>query len=302
MTFLIIILGLAVDRFLGSLQELRRWDWMPAWARWLAGRFGGSGWWAGPWGLLATLGSVLVLVGLVYQGLAATSVLLGFAFALLVLIYCLGPRSLDDDVEGLLEARARGDDEAAAMHAARIRGTVPHELGAADAEGSEVPGGDTGLNAAVDGVLVQAHERLFGVIFWFALLGPLGAVLYRMVAVMDRRVAAGDELGGIEAVNRRLYAILAWPVARLTALTYGLSGSMMDAMAQLRPRLTHIGGEHERLLTDVGRGALEMDERHDRAGSDEDDHWLREAHGLVRRSLVVWLVILALLTLYGWVV
>ncbi len=302
MTFLIIILSLGIDRFLGSLQELRRWEWMPAWARWLGGRFGGNTWWSGPWGLLATLGSVLVLVALVYQGLAATSALLGFAFALLVLIYCLGPRSLDDDIDGLLEARARGDDEAAAMHAACIRGTVPGEPGMSDAETGEVPAGDTGINAAVDGVLVQAHERLFGVIFWFALLGPLGAVLYRMVAVMDRRVVSGEELGGIEAVNRRLHAILAWPVVRLTALTYGLSGNMMDALAELRPRLTHIGGEHERLLTDVGRGALEMDESTDAADSDEDEHWLREAHGLVRRSLMVWLVVLALLTLYGWVV
>lgn len=289
MSFLVIILSLLVDRFLGSLQDMRRWDWVPAWADWLAARIGERDWWAGPWGLLTTLGSLLLAFGLVFQGLSATSGLLGFLFALLILVFCLGPRSLDDDVEGLLEARARGDNEAAGHFAQRIHGGREEE-------------GDEGIGAAIDGVLVQAHERLFGVIFWFAILGPLGALLYRMAVVLGRiesEVVDGDAGGAaaVAPVARRLHAILAWPVARLTALSYGLSGSLIDAMGRLTPRLTNIGGDHERLLADVGRGALRLEEE---AGEGSDDEWVREAHDLVRRTLVIWLVVLALLTLYGW--
>jgi len=296
MTFLAIALALVIDRFLGVLAEWRRWDWFNAWTDWLNQRLEGYAFQDGPAGVVLNLAPILLGVGLLYQGLAELLGLFGFLFAAAVLLFSLGPRCLEDDVEEFEGARLRGSREAACHYADELAGGADPE----EDDGRDDPWGTV---LATRGVLTEAHERLFGTLFWFAVLGPVGAVLHRLSVVLRGHVAQGGRDGGFARAADLLHAILAWPSARLLAAGYALSGRFAEAASALRRRLLRLEADARELLIAVGQGALDLD-----ADSLRDPEAQRaggkpvaEAFALVRRTLVIWLAVLALMTLSGWI-
>lgn len=291
MTFLAIALALVVDRFLGILAEWRRWDWFTAWSDWLNQRLAGRAFQDGPLGVILVVAPVLLAVGLVYQGLSELLGLFGFLFAAAALLFSLGPRCLEDDVEEFEGARLRGSREAACHYANELAG------------GSSVAEDDPwGLALATNGVLTEAHERLFGTLFWFAVLGPVGAVLHRLSVVLRGQARQGGGESGFARSAELLHAILAWPSVRLLAAGYALSGHFARAAAALQRRLLRLDGDAGELLLAVGQGALDMDPERlpDPDAQREADKPVAEAFALVRRTLVIWLAVLALMTLSGW--
>ncbi|MCK5880775.1 MAG: regulatory signaling modulator protein AmpE [Sinobacterium sp.] len=75
-------------------------------------------------------------------------------------------------------------------------------------------------------------ERVFAVLFWFAILGPVGALFYRLVSLYTaKQPCMGDE----EAIERHALAskvlfVLEWPAARLVGLCYGVVGDFAKVM------------------------------------------------------------------------
>ncbi|SFD15452.1 AmpE protein [Thiohalospira halophila DSM 15071] len=295
MTFLAIALALVVDRFLGVLAEWRRWDWFNAWTDWLNQRLGGYAFQAGPAGVILALAPILLGVGLLYQGLSELLGLFGFLFAAAVLLFSLGPRCLEDDVEEFEGARLRGSREAACHYADELAGSTSAEDGDRDDD-------PWGTVLATRGVLTEAHERLFGTLFWFAVLGPVGAVLHRLSVVLRGHAVRERSVGGFARAADLLHAILAWPSARLLAAGYALSGRFAEAATALRRRLLRVGADARELLVAVGQGALDVDadRLREAEAKNEGGKPVAEAFALVRRSLVIWLAVLALMTLAGW--
>jgi membrane protein required for beta-lactamase induction len=208
-----------------------------------------------------------------------------FIFAVVVLLFSIGPRDLHAQAADYIAAVQAGDEAKADAVAAELLDQVPP---AAAAERSQ---------AVLRAVLTEANTRLFAVLLWFALLGPGGALLYRCADFQQR--ARG--LGGVEyeAAAQRLHGVLAWLPAHLVALGYALAGSFEDAVSDLKAyyaacslQFFHVSND---VLVCTGLGAI-------RTAVDEEAGItrLKSALGLVRRTLVIWLVIYALLTLLGW--
>lgn len=145
--------------------------------------------------------------------------IVGLLLSATVLLLCLGPRDLAEDVHELLRARADGDTQRAAQLARALQhGPNPGET----------------HRSLVGALFVQSHEKLFGVLLWFFVLGPVGAVLYRLVSRLPRFLDESAPASSALHFADWLHAVLAWVPARVTALVYGLAGSLDDALAAWR--------------------------------------------------------------------
>ncbi len=104
--------------------------------------------------------------------------------------------------------------------------------------------------------------------------------------------------------SARLHGWLAWVPARLTAIGYAAAGHFDAALGAWRAPEEQSGDStseyNEHLLARVGVAALALSD------SDDDDLVQRAVRGvtaansLVFRLLMIWAVVIAAMTLYGW--
>lgn len=292
MTLIAILASLLLERMLEHIQHLRRYERYHDYVSWMRERLRGESW-QGRRGVLALLAPPLLATFLLQAWLCgALFGLLGLLFAVVVLVFCLGPRDLGLELAEYRAALVTDNDELATRLARGLLGTEPPE------------DMDAQARAVTQAVLTQANVRIFGVLFWFAVLGPVGAVLYRAVAELCRQTAqstvqATDEFAW---AARRFAEWLDWVPARLVAFGYALSGDFEAAVLRWRTSGAG-GGEHwhasaEDVLIAAGTGALDLDE--DSRDNLTWDQVLQSALSLVWRTLVVWVFVIALLTLAGW--
>lgn len=290
MKFVVIVVALVLDQLLRPFEHLRA-------HRWYEEPLGRLQQWANDHGpgteFLTPVVFPLVIafaVGGVAWGLASFSLFLGFLFALLVLVFCLGPRDIATQVAAYVRARASGEDEKAALAAQLLLNAEPPED---DVECAE---------ALTESVLSKAGDRLFTVIFWFAILGPLGAALWRVVQATSECALESDAKSSYFQVIWRFRSLMAWLPSHLLALTYALAGSFDEAMADVRrcyqEMEAHFLELDSAILVFAGRGALR------RVAGDQPDPVasMHAAVDLIWRSLVIWMAVLGLITLIGWLI
>lgn len=298
MSLIALILALVIEHGLTSLLHLREPRWLDRWCDCVGRRLGATGG-AGLHVLLAVAVLVPVVPVAVADALLGSHLLglLQLAFAVLVLLASFGPRDLREEVEDYLDALDRGDRDAAARRAT--------ELLESDAAGR----GDALREAVEDAVFVQANNRVFGVVFWFMVLGPAGAWLFRVTDLMRRRAAFeasrrtdDPAASGYAHALGHLHGLLAWLPARLAAASYALAGSFEDAVGHWRKVVDEVGDglltRSEDLLARVGKGALSPS----LAGIAPEALDAAAAGGALRivtRAMWIWLAAVALLVLVG---
>ncbi|MBA1443330.1 MAG: regulatory signaling modulator protein AmpE [Chromatiales bacterium] len=294
MSLIIILICLIAERFLLNKQALRQpvWfndysDWyhrqeLPVWMR---NGFGG---------VISLLLPPLLAVALLQQLFDDTLAgLPGALFACAVLLYSLGPDDLDQQISRFIDARDKGDEQ----HARGV---------ARDLLNDEPPPHDPAYSQAVaESILIQANNRIFAVIFWFLVLGPIGALLYRLASRLPLTRTAGEDLD-FHLISRQLVSILDWIPARITAFSYAIAGSFEDAMNGWRSynekRSDEFSDSASGILICTGSGALRLASVLDRNRDDTTHHLylVEAAMSLVWRSLVVWGVTLGLFTFADW--
>jgi AmpE protein len=284
MTLIAILIGIVIDRFYQALPALRQYRYFHEYAAWMRERLRKEPW-NGALGLLILLLPPLLLVALL-QALLDDGLwsLLGLLFGIAVLVFTLGPRDLPQDVDDYCAVRE--DDEARRAIARGFQPELPEDA-------------DTRVcdEAVLRGVLVGAHDRWFAVIFWFALLGPLGAVLYRAVEQLSRR----PEVNEFGTTVQQLHGVLGWVPARLMVVAYALSGHFeqtMQAWRAVPPDTGAIARHSDAVLQAAGEGALCAQK--EECLETESVSLIRSAMGLVWRTLLIWLAVIAVMILAGW--
>ena len=287
-TLLAIVLVLAVSRALPDLARLRDFSWLRIWlSRWHGD--GAKG--ARPVLLLPAL--VFVLCALIQSAL--DHVLFGlplFAFAVIVLFFCVGPRELESDIDAVLKAPDRDQRLAAAQGLRDDRDAAPPTLEAA---------------SLVEAAFEAALSRWFGVIFWFVVLGPAGALGYRMIRLIAKSAAFADLIDADQqALAERTLRILDWAPAHLMALTLAL---VSDFDAVMRTwRAYHAAGGKGYFSLDLGflgalaRSGVDADVvAGDGYATDVNDplNELADPRRVLRRIFFAWLAVLALMVLAG---
>jgi AmpE protein len=293
MTIIAILLAFGLCHFVRELGRLRKRTWLTAWVDFANDAFGRLPLWSDVLGFLVIVTIPLVLLLLVNQLLVSALGSTGaFLMALLVLIYSFGPRDLDTEIAEVVEAE-EGEDRAAAMEKL-LRGPAP--------EAAEECRG-----AAVEAVFQEALRRWFGIIFWFAVLGIVGAFLYRIVdwLVREDHNLTGDQQG----LFRRLQQIMDWPAAQLMTLSLAIAtdfDSVFRSWKQYHDEQGHglFEGNNGFLLASARTIVLTGHAARDGYADQLDGPLsaLQQAMDLTWRLLGVWLTVLALLLLIGVIV
>ncbi|QIE89295.1 adenosylcobinamide-phosphate synthase CbiB [Pseudomonas nitroreducens] len=302
---LLSVLGVALDALLG---EPKRWHPLVAFGRLadrLERRFNrsradagsdtpGLGWRSHgvtawiiaviPLTLIALLLSLLPYVGWIVQVLA--------------LYAALGLRSLGEHADPVVLALRSGD-----LNEARLR--VGYVVSRETAELDET----AVARAATESVLENGSDAVFAALFWFAVAGAPGVVLYRLSNTLDAmwgyRNARFERFGWAAA---KIDDGLNYIPARLVALTYALLGHTRLALRCWRTQAPKWDSPNAGPVMAGGAGALGVSlggsaryhgELHERPQLGEGpaptavDIW--RALALVRQGVLLWLLIILIL-------
>jgi adenosylcobinamide-phosphate synthase len=209
---LLMAAGIVLDALLG---EARRWHPLVGFGRlasWIEKTLNRHGGYAS--GIAGWLLAVAPLTALAWlladQG--------GYAVHALLLYLCIGLRSLRDHNVPIAEALKRGDLAQARWLTSRIVSRDTSQAGETDL-----------AKASTESLLENGNDAVFGTLFWFAVAGGAGAVLFRLANTLDAmwgyRNARFLRYGWAAA---RIDDILNLAPARLTALSYVLLAPTLD--------------------------------------------------------------------------
>lgn len=271
-----LIIALILDRTFEDLQDYRSFQWLGNYYRWLV-----ENWKIDQFGFWAasgfTLLSILLLVGLL-NGLFHTAVfgLFELAFYVVIGILCIGPRSLDRDIDVYIDGLEAENPQQLSSATASFAG---------NAENSE----STEALAQVAGnIFVMANRSLYSVIFWLVLVGPVAAVGYRLIERMAMQIQFSDKLDW-QSRAVQIMAWMEWIPALLSSYAFMICGSF-DAGLSRSQKLPMFAQELDRLncqrLHQVGLACSGIDT--DSEQLDPVDK-IKKVRGLVLRSLVVWI-------------
>ncbi len=287
MTLIIILIALAVEQFIGIVADFRQLNWFENYLQWLENKIGHHKIWNSTFGIIITLGGPLLIVWLVASILESVFLLFSFLFALAVLLYSFGPSFLNPELDDYIKALEENDN-------AKIN-ELEEELFQPGGNGKEE-------QLFIETVLIETNERSFGVLFWFIVLGPLGAFMYRLA--IQLRLQQSNIHGSYSDSTRDLCNILNWPVARLLALSNALSGNLVDAIDGWRETERESFQVNEKVIKASGLGALQYRpglSSIDDSIENERYYWMQSLQGLLNRTLFIWLTVVGLISIAGWI-
>ena len=260
----------------------------------------------------------------VYAALAHFSLLLALLWNVAALYLTLGFRQFSHYFTDIRDALDRGDEAQARQLLSEWR----------HLDASELPRTEL-LRPVIEHSLLAAHRHVFGVFFWFVLLssfgfGPAGAVLYRMAEFASRYWAFKSPTidapvnERLRELSQHLFSLLDHVPARLTAFGFAVVGNFEEAVTCWRRDAGLWRHPNEGIILAAAAGAVgvqlggraapgvtpDRSKTFD-AGAAPDDMLaegstpglppvlghLRSIVGLVWRSGVLWMLLLALLSL-----
>ncbi len=300
MNLIALLIGLVIERLATQLFHWRRMRWMDRIIDFGIDQSRKVANWPA---LIPVILLALVLVLPVFAVIwALGGTLAGFTYLLLaivVLFFSLGPKDIGEETSEYCKAlESENEEDIAHTAKAIVEGDVPDDA-------------HDRILRVEESICVQANNRLFAIVFWFVVLGPLAAWAYRVTDLIRRQAvftASRSEEPDEHALMFRdaavtLHGWLAWIPARLTAVGYAAAGHFDEALAAMRApseqRDATLSEHSENLLARVGVAALALQDKPDESITERGVRGAVAANRLVFRLLLIWAVIISAMTLYG---
>ena len=284
-----------------------------SWVRWTARNFDAGrpshGWLA--WGFSVVVPALVAMA--IHWVLVAT---LGWPAAvvwnIVVLYVTLGFRQFSHHFTGIRDALEGGDEELARALLARWQ-----QIDAKELPRSEI------IRQVIEHSVLAAHRHVFGVLAWYSVLaalglGPAGAICYRLSEFVARYWKYRDQSlsqpvsKALQAAAVAAWHVVDWLPARITAFGFAVVGSFEDTIDNWRNVDQGKGSNNDDVILAATAGAVNLNlrvffmgepprqvERRSaaRVGQTPELAHLRTIVGLVWRTVVMWMLLLALLTL-----
>ena len=319
MSFFSIFLALVIEQARPMSPSHFLHQWLRRWADWVASHVDGGtasqAWLA--WGLLVGVPAGLAV--LIHWILAYT---LGWLFAVawnVALLYItLGFRQFSHHFTGIRDALNDGDEVLARRLLAEWQ----------QVEVNDLPRNEI-VRHVIEHSILSAHRHVFGVFFSYALLsviglGPVGAVVYRVSEFAKRCWATSIDNSALklspessehalvsESLRHRAnetWHAIDWMPARATAMSFAIMGSFEDAMDGWRHHAEKFPDDNDGVILAATAGAInvqlggaslqpELPGSSSTPGRAPELAHFAQVVGLVWRTVVMWLVLVALLSL-----
>ncbi len=280
MKLIVILICLTGLRYLHFGRTPHRYNWFQSYVDFLYDYLKGI---KSAWVMTVLLLLPIVIVILLLQLGFAHGIfyVLEFFLCIIILWYCLWPISLQEYLETGLAKQAAAND--------------PADDEQNDSDAFVVKDKDS--RALIEAMLCYANQRTFAVIFWFLLLGPFGALLYRTIAQLTKLSSRPQaNLNAIAHCAHVMEDVLEWVPARLVALGYVLAGNFSKGFSGWLQHAKDGFSSNQDLLITTGLGAMELD-----PDGESDSQEARQVLRMIDRSLIIWLVIIAIFTLGAWI-
>ncbi len=301
MSVLAIIAALVIEQWRPLGDRVALQGTLASWAAWLEQSFNGGERRHGVIAWLVAVVPLVVIALVIHAVLVSVTPLLALAFNIAVLYLTLGFRQFSHYFTDIQLAVKAGDMD-------RARSLLEHWRGASGVVRTR----EEVIRLSIEEALLASHRHVFGVLLWDLVLpGPSGAILYRLAAYFAWR---WKDMGGFGQFASRVFYVLEWPAVRLTAAAFAVVGDFEDAVYCWRNQAQRWPEASAGILLATGAGALgvklgmPLREEHDMSdrpelglNEDADADFMQSTIGLVWRTLVMVLLLLALLWIASWV-
>jgi adenosylcobinamide-phosphate synthase len=247
-------------------------------------------------------------------------------WSVMVLYVTLGFRQFSHHFTEIRDALEGGDEDRARQLLAQWQ----------HVDASELPRSEI-VRHVIEYSVLAAHRHVFGVLAWFSVLaafglGPAGAVLYRMSEFVARywryrsRMQLQPASEALQSAAASAWLVVDWLPARITAIAFAVVGSFEEAIDCWRNYAQRFPNDNDGVILAATSGAVNVrlggealkpvfapdgsqafqaaatlgepsQGTASTPGREADVAHLRSIVGLVWRSVVLWMVLLALLTL-----
>lgn len=290
MTFFAIVFALLLEQARPLNPHTPVFEGVRAWTRWVSRMLdaGQHPYAKVTWAVAVLLPALLSWA--VYVLFDALSVVLAFAWLVVVLYFTLGFRQFSFHFTNVRVALESGDERGARE---ALREWTQDDTQELSAEGI--------LRQTLNQGVLSAHRHVLGVVVCFVVLaglglGPAGAVLYRLAQHVMRRWQEGDLQGpsaALQAIAQRAWCAIDWVPSRVSAIAFAVVGHFEEAVANWRQESLQPDCRNDNVLLAAAAGALNLN------ATANTEQTLRLAHlaslvGLVWRAVVLWLVVLLL--------
>jgi adenosylcobinamide-phosphate synthase len=324
MSFFAVLLALLIEQLKPLPRRNVVHEALTAWMRWTGRNFdAGRDHHAWVVWLITTLVPALLTTA-VFWGLAQFSLILALLWNVAVLYVTLGFRQFSHYFTDIRDALDRGDE----LTARELLSHWRH------LDASELPRTEL-LRHVIEHSLLAAHRHVFGVFFCFVVfsavgLGPAGAVFYRLTEFASRYWAYKNRSVGMVAnerlmlLSQRLFSHIDHLPSRLTAFGFAVVGNFEEAVNCWRRDAVLWKHKNEGIILAAAAGAVgvqlgghaapgvtpdrsktfDSGDAPETAGAEGSTPGmppvpghLSSVVGLVWRSVILWMLLLALLSL-----
>lgn len=304
MAFFSVFAAIALEHVRPLRQPLPHYQRYTVFTQWLQRRLNAGEYSHGAIAWTLAVLPVLIGAGLIFFLLSGISPFLGWLWNVGVLYVTLGFKYFSDDAERIARLLRAGELDAARAQLAAWRGGDTSAFSADDI-----------ARVAIEQVMSASQRQMFGVLFWFVLLvplGPVGAILFRATSILAGHWSNTQGRFGLFAL--RAFHVVNWLPARLTALTYAIAGNFEDATFCWRTQAPGWPDPEEGVVLAAGAGAMGV-RLGQRLNVGEETVWrpdlgidqapdadgIDSAISMIWRGLVIWLVVGLLAVIAGWI-
>jgi len=250
MKLLVIVLCLLAERFVVHAASHKRFHWFSMYISYVEQRFLKVAFLSSPWLILAFILLPFVVIIFFTLFYFANSVygFVGLLLNLIIVYGCIGPGNPFYPVHTTAEKEVSREDIAE--------------------------------------YLEQVNGQLFAVLFWYIVLGPLAAMMYRLISQSRHQPS-------LNLLASRLTNIFDWIPARITVLLYLLVGNFQAGLRDFSKLFFKPPANNQTLLRVCGLQALDS--------SGVESAKILRAESLVEHAVILLLVLLAFFTLVAWI-